>query len=147
MNQDCQDQLVLQDRSGNKRGHQRQRFSEGTRVTWDSPVPQEIQVFEDPLGPLVDRRETRESQERQANGANQAKMVIQVLQDTRESKENQGCQVLQDEMEREGLKVNVDILALQDWCLAGMLEVRSVQKVSPGSLEHLDSKEIEDHKV
>lgn len=41
----------------------------------------------------------------------------------------------------------VDTQAHREWCLADRQEVRLALKVSPDTPEHLESKEIEGHKV
>lgn len=101
MIQGCQDLLVLQDKLGNRRDHQRQRFREETRVTQDFQVPVVIQATQDLPVPQVARKEIRENQENQANEANQAKTATLVLQASLETKESQAFQVLQAGMERE----------------------------------------------
>lgn len=111
----CRDLLGLPGKLGNRRGHQRQRFREETRVIQESPAHQVTPAIQDLPVPLVARKETRENQGRLANEANQAKMVTPVPQASLESKESLACQVLQDGMERGELKVIVDIQAPQEW--------------------------------
>lgn len=110
----CQDLLVLQDKSGNRFDHWRQRFRGETRVTQEFRAPEVIQAIQDLLVPLVAKKETRENREKQANEANQAKMATLVLQAFLESKENQAFQVLLAGMGREDSKVIVDTQAHQD---------------------------------